>query len=162
MFTFETSIKKKVRRFDAHSTAEPQPLGRASAVTGHVRSIVENKSSVPAAWVITIIPEEPKPVIATRPAPTLRSFARETSARKPAPAVRPTCSAGLALSRIQPAFVNLQHHDAFTAGRRFRLHSEADGIIRLAATTPCGRIPRCCGRRACASLRRDGSRTSSG
>ena len=34
-----------------------------SAVIGHVRSIVENKSSAPAAWTITIIPEEPKPTI---------------------------------------------------------------------------------------------------
>ena len=45
-----------------------------SPVTGYVRSIVENKSSVPAAWTITIIPEEPKPTLALRPAPRARSF----------------------------------------------------------------------------------------
>jgi hypothetical protein len=44
-----------------------------SAVTGHVRSIVENKSGVPAAWTITIIPEEPRPTLALRPAPRARS-----------------------------------------------------------------------------------------
>ena len=75
MFTFETSDRKEVRRFRI-----AQFNGRAatfrsagSAVTGHVRSIVENKSSVPAAWTITIIPEEPRPTLALRPAPRARS-----------------------------------------------------------------------------------------
>ena len=79
MFTFETSDQKEVRRFRI-----AQFNGRAatfrsagSAVTGHVRSIVESKSSVPAAWVITIIPEESKVSIATRPAPRVRSFAED-------------------------------------------------------------------------------------
>ena len=79
MFTFETSDQKEVRRFRI-----AQFNGRAatfrsagSAVTGHVRSIVESKSSVPATWVITIIPEEPKVSIATRPAPRMRSFAED-------------------------------------------------------------------------------------
>ena len=62
MFTFETSDQKEVRRFRMAQfngrTATARSAG--SAVTGHVRSIVENKSSVPAAWTITIIPEEPK------------------------------------------------------------------------------------------------------
>ncbi len=62
MFTFETSDQKEVRRFRIAQfngrTATVRSAG--SAVTGHVRSIVENKSSVPAAWTITIIPEEPK------------------------------------------------------------------------------------------------------
>ena len=79
MFTFATSDPKEVRRFRI-----AQFNGRAatfrsasSAVTGHVRSIVENKSSVAAAWVITIIPEEPKAGIATRPAPRMRAFAED-------------------------------------------------------------------------------------
>ena len=79
MFTFATSDPKEVRRFRI-----AQFNGRAAtfrsagaAVTGHVRSIVENKSSVPAAWVITIIPEEPKASIATRPAPRIRAFAED-------------------------------------------------------------------------------------
>jgi hypothetical protein len=79
MFTFETSDQKEVRRFRI-----AQLNGRAatfrsagSAVTGHVRSIVENKSSAPASWVITIIPEEPKASIATRSSPRVRSFAED-------------------------------------------------------------------------------------
>jgi hypothetical protein len=70
MFTFETSDQKEVRRFRIAQfngrTATVRSAG--SAVTGHVRSIVENKSSVPAAWTITIIPEEPKPTLLLRPA----------------------------------------------------------------------------------------------
>jgi hypothetical protein len=79
MFTFETSDQKEVRRFRIAQFNGRAATFRAdgSAVTGHVRSIVENKSSVPAAWVITIIPEEPKAGIATRPAPRVRSFAED-------------------------------------------------------------------------------------
>jgi len=76
MFTFETADRKEVRRFRIAQfngrTATAKSGG--SVVTGHVRSIVENKSSVPAAWTITIIPEVPKPTRALRPAPRARSF----------------------------------------------------------------------------------------
>jgi hypothetical protein len=76
MFTFETSDQKEVRRFRIAQfngrTATVRSAG--SAITGHVRSIVENNASVPAAWTITIIPEEPKPTIALRPASRVRSF----------------------------------------------------------------------------------------
>jgi len=76
MFTFETSDQKEVRRFRIAQfngrTATARLAG--SAVTGHVRSIVENKSRVPAAWTITIIPEEPRPTPALRPAPRVRSY----------------------------------------------------------------------------------------
>ena len=79
MFMFATSDQKEVRRFRIAQfngrTATTRSAG--STITGHVRSIVENKSSVPAAWVITIIPEEPKASIATRPAPRTRSFAED-------------------------------------------------------------------------------------
>ena len=79
MFTFETSDQKVVRRFRIAQFNGRTATFRAAgpAVTGYIRSIVENKSSVPAAWVITIIPGEPKPVIATRPAPRMRSFAED-------------------------------------------------------------------------------------
>ena len=79
MFTFETSDQKEVRRFRIAQFNGRSATFRSagSAVTGHVQSIVENKSSVPAAWVITIIPEEPKPAIAARPAPRMRSFAED-------------------------------------------------------------------------------------
>jgi hypothetical protein len=78
MFTFETSDQKEVRRFRIAQfngrTATVRSAG--SAVTGYVRSIVENKSSVPAAWTITIIPEEPKPTLLLRPASRARLHGR--------------------------------------------------------------------------------------
>ena len=79
MFTFETSDQKEVRRFRIAQfngrTATFRSAG--TTVTGHVRSIVENKSSVPAVWVITIIPEEPKATTHARPAPRVRAFAED-------------------------------------------------------------------------------------
>jgi hypothetical protein len=80
MFTFETTDQKEVRRFRIAQfngrTATTRSAG--AAVTGHVRSIVENKSSVPAAWTITIIPEVPKASTAQlRPAPRVRAFAED-------------------------------------------------------------------------------------
>jgi len=79
MFTFETSDQKVVRRFRiAQFNGRTATFRSADApITGHVRSIVERKSSIPAAWVITIIPEEPKPGIALRPAPRVRAFAED-------------------------------------------------------------------------------------
>jgi hypothetical protein len=79
MFTFETSDQKEVRRFRIAQfngrTATIRSAG--STVTGHVRSIVESKASVPASWTITIIPEEPKTANALRPAPRVRAFAED-------------------------------------------------------------------------------------
>ena len=76
MFTIETSDQTEGRRFRIAQfngrTATVRSAG--SAITGHVRSIVENKSSVPAAWTITIIPEEPKATTLLRPAPRARNF----------------------------------------------------------------------------------------
>ena len=76
MFTFETSDPKEVRRFRIAQfngrTATARTAG--AAVTGHVRSIVENKSSIPIAWTISIIPEEPKPALSMRPVSRARSF----------------------------------------------------------------------------------------
>jgi hypothetical protein len=76
MFTFETSDQKEVRRFRiAQFNGRPATARSAgSTVTGHVRSIVENKASAAAAWTITIIPEEPKAAVALRPSPRIRSF----------------------------------------------------------------------------------------
>jgi hypothetical protein len=79
MFTFETSDQKEVRRFRIAQfngrTATARSAG--STITGHVRSIVENKVSTSAAWTITIIPEEPKVSAALRPSPRVRSFAED-------------------------------------------------------------------------------------
>ena len=57
MFTFETSDPKEARRFRIAQFNGRTATARAagSAITGHVRSIVENKARVPAAWVIVAI-----------------------------------------------------------------------------------------------------------
>ena len=80
MFTFETDDQKEVRRFRI-----AQFNGRAatvtsdgSTITGHVRSILESKSSVPARWSITLIPAESRmPAVALRPAPRIQIFAED-------------------------------------------------------------------------------------
>jgi hypothetical protein len=80
MFTFETTDLKEVRRFRI-----AQFNGRVAAVrsggttiTGHVRSIQESKSSIPARWVITIVPSEPKiKANALRPTPHVRAFVED-------------------------------------------------------------------------------------
>jgi hypothetical protein len=62
MFTFKTTDRTEVRRFRIAQFNGRTATARSAGTTvrGHVRSIVESKSSVPAAWVITIIPEQPK------------------------------------------------------------------------------------------------------
>ncbi|MBN8993067.1 MAG: hypothetical protein J0H42_32945 [Rhizobiales bacterium] len=79
MFTFATSDPKEARRFRIAQFNGRTATARSggTTITGHVRSIVESKSSVPAAWVITIIPEERKASIAAHPAPRTRSFAED-------------------------------------------------------------------------------------
>jgi hypothetical protein len=80
MFTYETADQKEVRRFRI-----AQFNGRAATVrsgetivTGMVRSVQENASSVPTRWVITLIPAPPKtrPVV-LRPGPRFDSFAED-------------------------------------------------------------------------------------
>ena len=80
MFTFEIADQKEVRRFRIAQfngrAATARPNG--TAVTGLVRSIVENKSSNSPAWVITLIPSEPKvTLLPLRPAPRIRNFAED-------------------------------------------------------------------------------------
>ena len=80
MFTFETTDLKEVRRFRI-----AQFNGRVATVrsggstfTGHVRSILERKLSVPARWAITIVPHEPKVNSGRlRPRPGIRTFAED-------------------------------------------------------------------------------------
>ena len=80
MFTFETTDQKEVRRFRI-----AQFNGRVttvksggSTVTGHVRSVLEHKLSVPARWAITIVPSEPKVKTSMlRPTPRVRAFAED-------------------------------------------------------------------------------------
>ena len=80
MFTFETSDQKEVRRFRIAQfngrTATIRSGG--STVTGYVRSVLESKSSVPARWIITIVPAEPKVKAETlRPTPRVHTFVED-------------------------------------------------------------------------------------
>jgi hypothetical protein len=80
MFTFETSDQKEVRRFRIAQfngrTASVRAAG--STVTGHVRSVLENKSSLPLRWTITIVPSAPKAKVdLLRPTPRVRAFVEE-------------------------------------------------------------------------------------
>jgi hypothetical protein len=80
MFTFETSDQKEVRRFRIAQfngrTASVRSAG--STVTGHVRSVLENKASVPLRWTITIVPSAPKAKVdLLRPTPRVRAFVEE-------------------------------------------------------------------------------------
>jgi hypothetical protein len=80
MFTYETADQKEVRRFRI-----AQFNGRittvksgGSTITGHVRSVLESKSSIPQRWTITIIPSPPKQQRVSRPlAPRVHSFAED-------------------------------------------------------------------------------------
>jgi mannosyltransferase OCH1-like enzyme len=78
MFTFETADQKEVRRFRIAQFNGRAATARAngSAVTGMVRSIVENKAQHPPMWTITLIPSPPK-AEALRRAPRHRVFAED-------------------------------------------------------------------------------------
>ena len=80
MFTFETADQKEVRRFRIAQfngrTATVRSGG--TTITGHVRSVLESKSSVPARWTITIVPSEPKArTESLRPAPRVHAFVED-------------------------------------------------------------------------------------
>jgi hypothetical protein len=80
MFTFETADQKEVRRFRiAQFNGRTATVkSGATTITGHVRSVLENKSSEPARWVITIVPSEPRiKADALRPTPRVRAFAED-------------------------------------------------------------------------------------
>jgi hypothetical protein len=80
MFTFETTDQKEVRRFRIAQFNGRIATARSggSTVTGHVRSVLESKSSAPLRWIITIVPAEPKIKADTmRPTPRVRAFAED-------------------------------------------------------------------------------------
>jgi hypothetical protein len=77
MFSFETTDQKEVRRFRiAQFNGRLASVSSGgSTVTGHVRSVLESKSSVPARWTITIVPSEPKiKCLRLRPARRVHAF----------------------------------------------------------------------------------------
>ncbi|HEX9210337.1 MAG TPA: hypothetical protein VF901_07490 [Bradyrhizobium sp.] len=62
MFTYETADQKEVRRFRIAQFNGRMATVKAgeSTVTGFVRSVLEQESSIPPRWIITIIPNVPK------------------------------------------------------------------------------------------------------
>ena len=80
MFTFETTDQKEVRRFRIAQFNGRIATIRAGGATinGHVRSVLESKSSVPTQWTITIVPTEPKNKAETlRPTPRVHAFVED-------------------------------------------------------------------------------------
>jgi hypothetical protein len=78
MITIETADQKEVRRFRIAQFNGRTATFRSggSAVTGLVRSIVENKTSNPSVWVVTLIPSESRVRTGMlRPSPRVRAFA---------------------------------------------------------------------------------------
>ena len=80
MFTYETADQKEVRRFRIAQfngrTATIRSGG--NTVTGLVRSVLEQASSVPPRWTITLIPASTKAKPAVlRPGPRFDSLAEE-------------------------------------------------------------------------------------
>jgi hypothetical protein len=80
MFIYETADQKEVRRFRIAQFNGRTATVRAGGtmVTGLVRSVLENASSVPPRWTITLIPAPPKakPVV-LRPGPRFNGFAED-------------------------------------------------------------------------------------
>lgn len=80
MFTYETADQKEVRRFRIAQFNGRMATVKAGefTVTGFVRSVLEQDSTIPPRWTITIIPtapkEEPK---ALRPNSRVRPFAED-------------------------------------------------------------------------------------
>jgi hypothetical protein len=79
MFTFDTTDQKEVRRFRI-----AQFNGRVatvksdgSTITGHVRSVLEHKSSVPVSWSITLITEPRISAGLLRPVSLGRAFTED-------------------------------------------------------------------------------------
>ena len=80
MFTYETADQKEVRRFRIAQFNGRMATVKAgdSTVTGFVRSVLEQESSMPPRSTITIIPNGPKEdVKPLRPASRARPFAED-------------------------------------------------------------------------------------
>jgi hypothetical protein len=80
MFTYQTTDRKEARRFRIAQFNGRSATARCAdgAITGRVRSIVEGGTGDRPAWVITIIPDEPKAAAQlTRPAPRIHLAAED-------------------------------------------------------------------------------------
>jgi len=62
MITYETADQKEVRRFRIAQFNGRMATVKSgeSTVTGFVRSVLEQESTIPPRWTITIIPNTPK------------------------------------------------------------------------------------------------------
>ncbi len=135
MFTYETADQKEVRRFRIAQFNGRMATVKAgeSTVTGFVRSVLEQEFDDPAALDHHDHPE---------------------------------CAEGRAEgAAAQLARAPLRRRlflSASTAPATQRHGGADDGFNRSNAAAPRGRGPRCCARRACASLRPDGSRRCAG
>jgi len=77
MFTYETADQKEVRRFRiAQFNGRPATVRSGeTTVTGLVRSVLEDSSSVPPRWTITLVPAPSKAKPTTvRRSPQFDSF----------------------------------------------------------------------------------------
>jgi hypothetical protein len=79
MFTFETADQKEVQRFRIAQFNGRIATVRSggSTVSGHVRSVLESKTSISQRWTITIIPRPPKPDISRSTAPRVHSLVED-------------------------------------------------------------------------------------
>jgi hypothetical protein len=78
MFTYETGDQKEVRRFRIAQFNGRMATVKSGeqTVTGFVRSVLEQESTIPTRWTITIIPSIPKDEIKPlRPVSRARPFA---------------------------------------------------------------------------------------
>ncbi|MDE2376926.1 hypothetical protein [Bradyrhizobium sp.] len=83
MFTYETADQKEVRRFriaQFNGRMATVKSGEAT-VTGFVRSVLEQESSIPPRWTITLIPGASKSTKSgtkpLRPGARVRPFAED-------------------------------------------------------------------------------------
>ncbi len=79
MFTYETADQKEVRRFRIAQFNGRMATVKSgeSTVTGFVRSVLEQESSIPPRWTITIIPNTPKEETKLRTGSRTRPFAED-------------------------------------------------------------------------------------
>lgn len=80
MFTYETADQKEVRRFRIAQFNGRMATVKSgeSTVTGFVRSVLEQESSIPPRWLITIVPNAPKQdTKVLRPSSRVRPFAED-------------------------------------------------------------------------------------
>jgi hypothetical protein len=80
MFTYETADQKEARRFRIAQFNGRMATVKSgeSTVTGFVRSVLEQESSIPPRWTITIIPNAPKEEAKSlRPGSRTRPFAED-------------------------------------------------------------------------------------